>query len=654
MAKNFQLGLLLTLRSNAEKVLKVVSKKGTEVGKSFKEAAVKAQSFGVSIRKAAGDGIRTLTHLSAVSEKFATKAAGLTKWADDISLSMQAFRQVSTLGGSVSAFGGRMVGSLQKPISAMARLENGMVSLKSVMLDANGEVKESFNGLSEAVIKTANKLPATAEEMYQAAAGAIARGMDAEALAKGGLEDSAKFAVGVLGNDYNRALEIAQLVSNAWGVGSDKLAGNFGVYDMLARASSMGVNVEDMTTMIARTGAGAAALGSTGYEALTERMPYLVMLKKQLAGMSADVLSTNLSQLESRVMDKNAVNKAGTAAGVRLQFTDKDGKYLGFGNLVKQLEKLNGLSDVSRSQAIQALFGSSANMNALVSTLITQGTTGAAEAKAEMGGKASLDKRVGNQLGTFSAQWNAFTGTLDTAMGKIGMNFNPALTKLAESATSAADKLSGLAEKYPGITKAVGYTTLGLGGTAIVAGKTLEIAGQLGMAMPLIEKFGPKVLDAGKSAGHAAVKVAKFAAQNWKAAVIIAGFVAWRKVVEDFSDVTTDVGRDLAVLKSGFEGFSAVLGKLGGFFSYIFHGFEVTPEAAAKSLKVDAIAQSDKNLQAEIHKQQIINQGGDHITANFTINNNGKNLNRGELESTVKNVFKDIEMEKTRAGRRKY
>ena len=120
-----------------------------------------------------------------------------------------------------------MVGSLQKPISAMARLENGMVSLKSVMLDANGEVKESFNGLSEAVIKTANKLPATAEEMYQAAAGAIARGMDAEALAKGGLEDSAKFAVGVLGNDYNRALEIAQLVSNAWGVGSDKLAGSF-------------------------------------------------------------------------------------------------------------------------------------------------------------------------------------------------------------------------------------------------------------------------------------------------------------------------------------------------------------------------------------------------------------------------------------------
>lgn len=640
MAKLFELGLVFKFKSNAKEELVQTSKEAKNAAQSFDSAEKSAK------------------RLSGISFKgLEAKAKGLKKWADGISLEMQAFSQVRTLGADITAFGGRIAGSLERPVGAMARLESGMVSLKSVMLDANGAVKGSFNGLSEAVIKTANKLPATADEMYQAAAGAVARGMDAEALAKGGLEDSAKFAVGVLGNDYNRALEIANLISQSWNVGSDKLAGDFGVYDMLTRAKSMGVNVEDMATMISKTGASAAALGSTGYEALTERMPYLVMLKKQLAGMSAEVLSTGLSQLEARVMDKNAVNKAAAAAGVQLQFTNREGKYLGFENLVEQLGKLNGLSDEKRSAAIKELFGSSANMSALVSTLMndkTGGVQGAAEITARMKEQASLDKIVSTQLGTFSAQWNAFTGTLDTSMGKIGMNFNPVLTDLAGLATSAAEKLGDFGEKFPGLTKAIGYTTLGVGGLTMAAGKGLEIAGQLGMALPLLEKLGPQLKKLPGGLLKGAKAMGSFAAANWQLLLIGAGVASLVYVFSQLSDVTTEAGRDLRVLTSGFDGFKAVIGKVGGFLRYIFNGFEIDEESAAASLRVDELAANDRNLQAEIKRQQIINQGGDHIEANFTINNNGGNMTEQEIRKIATNTVSDLQQRAQLNSERSY
>lgn len=678
MAKDFKLGLLLTMKSNAEKVLKALSKHGNEAGKTLKAASAKSSELSGSFSKIDKTGekaaksvkklsenakklhkasisvdklSRSFSHLEEIqkktfSQRLGDRARGITKWANDVSLSMQAFSQVKTLGGNVSAFGGRMVGSLQKPINAMARLENGMVSLKSVMLDSNGEVKESFNSLSEAVIKTANKLPATADEMYQAAANAVAKGMDANALAQGGFEEAAKFAVGLkLG--YDEALDYAGLISRTWGVNQADLAGEGKIYDLLARVSGRGVSVDDMVTMIAKTGASAGALGQKGFSDLAARIPYFSMIKAA-SGSSADVLATGFSQLESRVLDTNRVNAASKAAGAKLNFVGQDGKYLGFENLVAQLEKLKDLVPTKRRDAIAALFGDSTEIQSLVSILLEKGgRSGAARELAAINNQASLKNRVDIQLGSFTAQWNAFTGTLDTAMGKIGMNFNPALTKLAGYATSAADKLSKLAEEYPGITQAVGYTTVGLGGTAIVAGKTLEIAGQLGMALPLIEKVGPKVLEAAKGMG-------KFAGKAVPAAIIIAGMLSWKKVFEDFSDVTTEVGRDFRILTSNFEGFSAVLGKLKGFASYLLSGGHVNAEAAAASLKVDALAVSDKNLQAEIRGQQIINQGGDHIVANFTINNNGKDLDRGELEKTVKNVFQDIKMDEARMGQRRY
>lgn len=678
MAEKKQLELSLNLKSNADKRLAVISKTGEKTGKSFKAAAEKGSAFSGSLVKIEKTGKKAEKSLKEISEtgkslkaaalncdNFATslrkieingnnaakalkkacvftKAFGnekfsleaqarkITGWANDISLQTQAFAQLGTLGGRVSAFGSRMVGSLSKPISAMARLENGMVSLKSVMLDANGSVKESFNGLSKAVIKTANKLPATADEMYQAAAGAVAHGMDAEALAKGGLADSAKFAVGVLGNDYNRALEIANLISQSWNVKNNKLAGDFGVYDMLTRASSMGVNVEDMATMIAKTGAGAAALGSSGYDALIERMPFLVMLKKQLAGMSAEVLSSNLSQLESRVMDKNAVNKAGTAAGVKLQFTDKDGRYKGFNNLVAQLEKLNGLSDEKRTKAIQTLFGSSANMSALVSTLMTSGIKGAAGTKAEMGEKASLENRVGTQLETFSAQWNAFTGTLDTSMGKIGMVFNPVLKDCAGLATKAAEALGGFAEKHPDLTKGIGYATLLTGGLTMAAGKGLQIASQVGMAMPLFEKLGPHI-------GKGAKALAGFLHANWQLILIGAGVASLVYVFSQLTDITTDVGRDFAVLYSGLDGLKAVLGKIKGFFRYIFNGFEIDEESAAASLKVDDVVRNNPTLLRDIEAAKMKKEG-DKTSWLQTINIDARGMNPDELIRKIQEI----------------
>ena len=56
----------------------------------------------------------------------------------------------------------------------------------------------------------------------------------------------------------------------------------------------------------------------------------------------------------------------------------------------------------------------------------------------------------------------------------------------------------------------------------------------------------------------------------------------------------------------------------------------------------------------EIKRQQIINQGGDHIEANFTINNNGGNMTEQEIRKIATNTVSDLQQRAQLNSERSY
>ncbi|MBR6421936.1 phage tail tape measure protein [bacterium] len=580
--------------------------------------------------------------------------SGLGDYAKKMREQFQGLEVMKNTGADIAAFGKNILSVFERPVSAMARMEGGMAQLKSKMLQANGEVAASYDDLSKEIIKVANVMPATADEMYRAAAGAVAQGLDPEALTKGGLKSAAEFAVGVLGNDYGRALQYAAAISRTWGVDQANLGGNGGIYDLLARSSNLGVSVDDMVTMIAKTGASAGALGQSGFEALSQRIPYFAMLRRQLAGSSADTLSTNLAKLESRVMDQKSVAAANAMLprGQRLQFVDQTGRYLGFENLVTQIEKLNDsrISDEKRAAIIGKVFGELPEIKSLVAVLMKSGNAGAAQTRAEIEGQASLAAQTSLQLGTFSGKWNAFMGTLDSSMGIIGGLYTDELQRFADMLTDIAAWIGKIAEENPTLIRFFTITTGGVGLLAVAAGNFLQVMANLAMALPIM-KTAVTWLIAHRAAmwTHTLATMAsagKILLAMAPMAVIIAGAVAWYKVFSALGDVTTDVGQDFAVLTSGLEGLKAVLSKIGGFFSYIIHGGEVTEAAAKASLRVDELASSNVKIQRDKAAMEA-KKAGDNFTYYNTINIDAKNKD-------MKQVMREIEMIQKREGRYRY
>ena len=128
--------------------------------------------------------------------------------------------------------------------------------------------------------------------------------------------------------------------------------------------------------------------------------------------------------------------------------------------------------------------------------------------------------------------------------------------------------------------------------------------------------------------------------------ILAAGVASWVYVLTQASDKTTALGSDIAVLTSGLDGLAAVWDKLGGFASYLFHGGEVTKEAAAASNRVDDLARKKKI--GRFDPEVIAEQKAQRNAANTAATTPGKQAlataGAGAQNNTMMNNF-DIKVD---------
>jgi TP901 family phage tail tape measure protein len=673
MASKFlQLALIMSMVDKASLPLKTMTKSAGAVTSATDKAA------------------RAVQNLESVSEKWMRRSKNLMMW-----------------GAGFEAFGSSIIDKFKGPIDSFARLENGMSSLKVAMMDSTGAVSDNFKALSNLAVDLSNKLPTTAEEMHKVAAAGIAMGMSADSMINGGLKAASNFAMAAMGGDFTRSMEITNSLQKSWKIDAGDLEKSL---DLMARAASVGVNTEDMMTALAKTGLQAQGRGETGFGNLAQMMPYLATILADKT-MSGDVVGTNFSKMMSKALTADTA-KLKKNFGIDLNFV-KDGKFAGLENMVDQLQKLAALDATKQAMAINQLFGDSVELQSIVFKLISEGNRGVKNMEKTMQKFASIQNKVDAANTTLSAKWSAFTGTLDTSLGRLIEPANGMLKTVTDGLNVMAAAVGDFAKEWPRLSAILVDTGLIVGGVTYLIGNFVTTTGMFLMYLPGVIKlwkdtvfwfqFHALVL---KEEQLPAMKKNIIAAATWAkelatklwgglvaaataskafavklftvhipavfsaiaahglfalavagAVVGIAGLVYF---ITQLADNTTAAGNDLRVLISGFDGLWAVIKKIGGFVIYLATLGNYIPKWASDAeADIDNMA-SERQIGryaevAQTPASSMLSQvGGDTYNLNLEVNNNGKDLDPNSLKRTVMEAVGELKQKEKRDDARTY
>jgi TP901 family phage tail tape measure protein len=396
--------------------------------------------------------------------------------------------------GTISYVGGQQIlNAMQRPIAAFMELEDASTQLKSTLMQDGGEIPKVFQAIDKEAMELGNKLPGTTADFYKMASSLKALGVSGEAIAGGILKSAAYLGVVLkpLGVTYEQAAVATAKFKDAMGVAEKDM---ISFMDVIQRLAHIGVNVEEMSYAFPKVSAALKPLGIQGLEASKEIAPLIGMLIK--TGIRGEEAGTGLRTMINQVMDMKKVGDANSMLarfGIHLDFVDqKTGKFMGIQNMIAQLDKLKGLSDVQKTAVFKELLGGGGDA-ALASIISSKGIQGYNDMVDAMLRQADLNRRVELSLDTLRNVWEAFTGTFKNTLAIIGESVAPTLKRLSDMLNTLSGRLGDFAKNHATLAK-----IFSLGGLAV--GGTLVALGGLGIALSVILRMST----------HAIIGITKF------------------------------------------------------------------------------------------------------------------------------------------------
>lgn len=338
--------------------------------------------------------------------------------------------------------------------------------------EAAGAIEE----LSKAGIATADILGGGLDGALDlAAAGGIAVADAAEIAA------SAMTQFGLAGNDVSH---VADLLS----AGAGKAQG--GVEEMCAALNQSGLVAAQMGLSIEATVGSLtmfASAGLMGSDAGTSFRSALLML-------------ANPTKESAKLMEE-----------LGLDFYDAQGQFIGMEGVAGQLEtRLQGLTQEQRNAALAQIFGMDAIRAA--SILYEGGAESVQEWTAAVDDAGYAQETAATRLDNLKGDWEALTGSIDSAMITMGEGANGPLREIVQGLSEFVDRFNAMPDE-------VQQGTLLLGG---IAGALSLAAGGFMVAIPQIADFN-KALN---TMGTGAQRAGRAAAWMGRAGLFAGGLVA--------------------------------------------------------------------------------------------------------------------------------
>ncbi|HAT4610898.1 phage tail tape measure protein [Citrobacter freundii] len=357
------------------------------------------------------------------------------------------------------ALAGGLAAGLTVSLKAYADQENAATGLKVAMMQANGEVGNSFGKINKLAVGLGNQLPGTTADFQNMMQMLVRQGIPAENIL-GGVGKATAYLAVQLKKTPEAAAEFAAKMQDATGTASDDM---MGLFDTIQKAFYLGVDDTNMLSFFTKTSSVLKMVNKDGLKAAQGLAPISVMMDQMgMQGESAGNALRKVIQSGLDLKKVRATNKGLRKQRIRLDFTDGKGGFGGLDKMFSQLAKLRKLTDTDKTSVLKTLFGDDAETLQVVNALIDKGKDGYDQIQQKMNKQASLNKRVEAQLGTLTNLWEAMTGTATNGLAAIGSVFSGDTKNLTIWLGDLGEKFSNFAEKNPDVIRGVVGLVAGL------------------------------------------------------------------------------------------------------------------------------------------------------------------------------------------------
>jgi TP901 family phage tail tape measure protein len=343
------------------------------------------------------------------------------------------------------------------------------------MLDKNGQVHASYEGIKKQAIELGNLLPGTTADFINTARALMEQGVVYESVLHGGLRAASHLSV-VLSMPSEQAGEMTAKLREAYKLTDNELPK---MADLMQRGKfAFGMKPSDLMAAASYEAPVLNQLGISGLENANKMMAIQGIAAQ--VGLEGSSFGTNFSQMLSRLakgpemMEMAKKGMKGKAReiveelGVTFEFFDDKGNFAGLDHMIKELEKLELIKNKAGQESAlivaDALFGAEAGRPAMI--LAEQGLAGFQAARERMEQQAGLQQRIELITRSTSNTLEALGGSLENLGAALAGPVIQALHPLIHLLNVATGWLTTFAEAHPRVTKALGALALGLGAAA--------------------------------------------------------------------------------------------------------------------------------------------------------------------------------------------
>lgn len=400
-------------------------------------------------------------------------------------------------GATVSAGAGYLV-------SKFATLQESTTLLKTSLMDASGKVDSSFDDIMKKAKELGTALPGTPRDFVESARALKQQGLGTPTIVNGGLQ-----AAGYLGvrfkMDQTRAAEFIAKAKEAHGLKDGDLPA---AADYMHRAKeAYGLKQDDIYESMKYAATDLNLKGQVGD--MGKLKEYLAIQGAAgQAGLEGSTFGTNFSH-----MLKVMASVSGKLDGVRgkegkeikelldqfkiqFDFYGKDGKFLGFENMVRELQKLKPLKDQDQERVLKKLFDTEGSR--VAGLLLKMGTDGYQQNLSKLENIASLNRVIEEMSKTLTFQTEAFQGNLETLSASAGQHLEPMAAGSLENLNKVIEFVQKFNQEHPVFS---GYLIK----TVAILGTVLTVLGGLALGMSVFTLIGPYLAAMGVGANFVAL-----------------------------------------------------------------------------------------------------------------------------------------------------
>ncbi|MNK86372.1 Phage-related minor tail protein [compost metagenome] len=314
-------------------------------------------------------------------------------------------------------------------VSAFAPAENAATELKIALMTGDGSVAQDFEHITELATQLGDKLPGTTADYQNMMTVLRRQGMSSTSILNGLGEATAYLGV-LLKLPGSASAEFAADLKKATHTAD---ADMMGLMDVIQRTFHAGVDPTVMLSGFTKLSPAFQIIGKDGLEASKMLAPLLVMMNQ--AGIAGESAGIGLSKALQSGLDQTSVEKAnalinGAGFKFKMDFTNGSGEFAGIEKMLAQLEQLNELNSVQRTNVLRQLFGDDAQTLQAVAALMSQGMNGYAQVVAQLQNQGGLQQRVQAQSATLinvvETAWDRATNSLS----EVGNTVAPELKEL--------------------------------------------------------------------------------------------------------------------------------------------------------------------------------------------------------------------------------